>query len=100
VRAAARAAPAEREAAARARDFEPAVGGLTEAQARAEALRCLSCGQCGRCNNCIDNFGCPAIFRREGKIYIDEALCVGCGICAQLCPNDAIQPVAEPAGRG
>ncbi len=100
VRAAARAEPAERAPAERARDFEVTGPGLDEDAVRAEALRCLSCGQCGRCNNCIDNFGCPAIFRREGEIFIDETLCVGCGICAQLCPNDAIQPVLEPAGRG
>jgi indolepyruvate ferredoxin oxidoreductase alpha subunit len=97
VQAAPRARPPERDGQARSRDFEPAALGLDEAGVRAEAERCLSCGQCGRCNNCIDNFGCPAIYRRAGKVFIDEALCVGCGICAQLCPNDAIRAVVEPA---
>ena len=32
-----------------------------------------------------------------GRVYIDEVLCVGCGICAQLCPNDAIYPMQAPA---
>ncbi|MBN2497824.1 MAG: indolepyruvate ferredoxin oxidoreductase subunit alpha [Deltaproteobacteria bacterium] len=77
----------------RAVDFEPEGEGYDEHAALAEADRCLSCQLCGRCNNCIDNFGCPAIFKKEGRVYIDEVLCVGCGICAQLCPNNAIRPV-------
>jgi indolepyruvate ferredoxin oxidoreductase alpha subunit len=80
------------DAATRTAGFDLVEGALTKDQAVAEAERCLSCGQCSRCNNCIDNFGCPAIYRRDGRVYIDEVLCVGCGVCAQLCPNDAIVP--------
>ncbi|MBN2491951.1 MAG: FAD-dependent oxidoreductase, partial [Planctomycetes bacterium] len=98
VTAAERARPAVLPAAGRTGHFEPVSLGLDEAQVRAEAERCLSCGQCARCNNCIDNFGCPAIYQKDGKVYIDPVLCVGCGICAQLCPNDAIHPVEEGAG--
>jgi indolepyruvate ferredoxin oxidoreductase alpha subunit len=81
-----------REAAKRVADFDAVQGSWIAEQAVAEAERCLSCGQCARCNNCIDNFGCPAIYQRDGRVYIDEVLCVGCGVCAQLCPNDAIVP--------
>ena len=88
----------ERDGAERARDFEEFNYGLTEEQVLAEADRCLSCGQCARCNNCIDNFGCPAIYKKDGRVYIDEVLCVGCGVCAQLCPNDAIVPVEPGTG--
>jgi len=92
VAAAARAVAAERAPGDRSGDFHQTADALDAAQVLAEAERCLSCGQCARCNNCIDNFGCPAIFKKDGKIYIDEVLCVGCGVCAQLCPNDAIEP--------
>jgi len=92
-----RARPSRRPGADRTGHFEEVSGGLDESEVRHEAERCLSCGQCARCNNCIDNFGCPAIYVKDGRIYIDEVLCVGCGICAQLCPNDAIRPVGVPA---
>jgi heterodisulfide reductase subunit A-like polyferredoxin len=92
-----RPAPAHLDREDRIAHWEPVSLGLTEEQVLAEGERCLSCGQCARCNNCIDNFGCPAIYMRDGRVYIDEVLCVGCGICAQLCPNDAIHPMEAPA---
>jgi len=94
-----RAAPSEREPSERGSDFEATGSALTPDQVRAEAERCLSCGQCARCNNCLDNFGCPAIYKRDGKMMIDQTLCIGCGVCAQLCPNDAIVPY-RAGGKG
>jgi indolepyruvate ferredoxin oxidoreductase alpha subunit len=66
--------------------------------ARTEAGRCLGCGSCGRCEACIVAFGCPAFYRDDrGRILIDEVLCTGCGVCAQMCPSGAIVAVeAEP----
>ncbi|MBW2277301.1 MAG: indolepyruvate ferredoxin oxidoreductase subunit alpha [Deltaproteobacteria bacterium] len=93
-----RTAPSERDPGQRSSDFEATGSGLTADQVRAEAERCLSCGQCARCNNCLDNFGCPAIYKRDGQVMIDQTLCIGCGVCAQLCPNDAIVPVKAGAG--
>jgi indolepyruvate ferredoxin oxidoreductase, alpha subunit len=87
----------QRQAGERAGDFEEVAVSLAEEAVSGEAARCLSCGQCARCNNCIDNFGCPAIYMKEGRVYIDEVQCVGCGVCAQLCPNDAIVPVRKGA---
>jgi indolepyruvate ferredoxin oxidoreductase alpha subunit len=47
---------------------------------------------CKRCGICLRQFGCPAI-HMEGKNYvIDEVLCTGCSVCAQICPYKAIKP--------
>ncbi|MGN0452831.1 MAG: indolepyruvate ferredoxin oxidoreductase subunit alpha [Ruminococcus sp.] len=45
--------------------------------------RCRSCKMCMK-------LGCPAISMHGGKADIDETLCVGCGVCTQMCKFDAI----------
>ena len=35
--------------------------------------------------------GCPAISMESGKAKIDPTLCVGCGVCAQLCKVGALK---------
>ncbi|MBI2265116.1 MAG: FAD-dependent oxidoreductase [Armatimonadetes bacterium] len=45
---------------------------------------------CGKCNHCIENFGCPALIRTDGKIVIDDDKCNRCGLCIDVCPNGAI----------
>jgi NADPH-dependent glutamate synthase beta subunit-like oxidoreductase/pyruvate/2-oxoacid:ferredoxin oxidoreductase beta subunit/ferredoxin len=45
---------------------------------------------CEKCNHCIENFGCPAMIKSDGKVIIDEARCTGCGLCLEVCPNRAI----------
>lgn len=47
--------------------------------------------KCVGCKSCM-RLGCPAISVREGKAVIDNTLCVGCGVCQQLCRLDALQP--------
>ena len=93
---AARQWPPELPAAGRTARFDEVVGGLTEAQARTEAARCAVCGLCGNCRACLDLFGCPAFFMEGGAIEIDPALCTGCGVCADFCPNSAIHPTPAP----
>jgi len=48
-----------------------------------------SCG-CGRF--CTSVWGCPGNIwdNKAGKAAIDEAVCSGCGVCASLCPAEAI----------
>ncbi len=46
--------------------------------------------KCKECRICIDKFGCPA-FYVDNKIRINPLLCVGCGVCAQICPAKAIE---------
>ncbi len=52
--------------------------------------------KCIGCKLCVQ-FGCPAnAFDVDtNKAFIDQVLCVGCGMCAQLCPTDAIVPKEE-----
>jgi NADPH-dependent glutamate synthase beta subunit-like oxidoreductase len=84
--------PPERQVPERTGSFDEVMGGLSEAEARAEAARCLVCGICGNCRSCIDLCGCPAFREVDGRIEIDQVLCNGCGLCLAFCPNDAIRP--------
>jgi indolepyruvate ferredoxin oxidoreductase alpha subunit len=43
-----------------------------------------------KCETCITLLGCPAIIREGNKAIIDDSLCDGCGLCAQVCPYKAI----------
>lgn len=58
--------------------------------------------ECGCGNLCSRAFGCPANITdgKTGKGRIDEALCVGCGVCATLCPADAIVVEREADANG
>jgi indolepyruvate ferredoxin oxidoreductase alpha subunit len=54
--------------------------------------RCLgeACG-CGR--YCTRIFRCPGLIwdNETGRSVIDEVVCVGCGVCASVCPQGAIE---------
>ena len=54
--------------------------------------RCVGedCG-CGR--YCTRIFRCPGLIwdKDRGKAMIDQVICVGCGICAEICPQGAIK---------
>jgi len=45
--------------------------------------------KCKGCRSCM-KLGCPAISFKNKKAIIDATLCVGCGVCTQLCAFDAI----------
>ncbi len=47
--------------------------------------------KCIQCGKCIREIGCPAIVKTDGKVTIDQNLCTGCNLCAQVCPVSAIQ---------
>jgi indolepyruvate ferredoxin oxidoreductase alpha subunit len=47
---------------------------------------------CIGCRLCLSSFGCPALVwvDEEGKARIDETICMGCGVCSQVCSQGAI----------
>jgi indolepyruvate ferredoxin oxidoreductase, alpha subunit len=62
--------------------------------------KCL--GQSCGCNRlCVRIFRCPGLRWNEqtGKSEIDEVLCSGCGLCVDICPQEAIEKkTAEKEG--
>ncbi len=50
--------------------------------------KCIGCKSCMR-------IGCPAVSVIDGKVKIDNTLCTGCGVCAQMCKFDVFKTVKE-----
>ena len=50
--------------------------------------------KCAGCKACM-KIGCPAISIVDKKARIDNTLCTGCGVCAQLCKFDALAAAKE-----
>ena len=50
--------------------------------------------KCVGCKGCM-KIGCPAISFKDGKARVDETLCVGCGVCAQLCKFGALESTGK-----
>ncbi len=54
--------------------------------------------KCKKCGVCTDEFACPAIKEvrekkgEEPSYKINPEICLGCSVCMQICPHDAIQP--------
>ena len=50
--------------------------------------------KCKSCKSCM-RIGCPSISMKNGKAHVDNTLCVGCGVCSQLCAFGAFESTAE-----
>ncbi len=59
--------------------------GLFQTKDVVDQDKCIGCKQCQKT-------GCPALNfdKKTKKVTIHSADCVGCGVCAQVCPVDAI----------
>ncbi len=45
--------------------------------------------KCRKCGACM-KLGCPAIYCEDGVYKIDKSICLGCGLCEQMCAFGAI----------
>ncbi len=79
-------------------NFDERLHVLNEAEAVAEAKRCMSCGMCFQCDNCVVYCPQTAVFRvpksksTVGRyVDTDYGKCIGCHICHDVCPTGYIQ---------
>ncbi len=57
-------------------------------------------GVCVGCQYCTTSFECPSLRRRaDGLVEIDRHTCIDCGVCVDVCPQEAIRP-RNPAPPG
>lgn len=51
--------------------------------------------KCKKHMDCINLLACPAMYIEKGQTMINESLCIGCTVCAQICPENAIMPLKK-----
>jgi len=70
---------------------------LPEEKARERTPYWVDEEACIQCDYCMES-GCPALVMVDDYPRIRDWECIGCDICAQLCPVDAIFPVEAATG--
>ena len=87
-----------REAAERKKDFDVYTRSLTDAEAIAEASRCLACGcgvGCDICHRLCTEFAVTG--EGQNRYCIDDDKCLACGMCMNLCPKGNIEILRRDA---
>ncbi|MBW2011465.1 MAG: 4Fe-4S binding protein, partial [Deltaproteobacteria bacterium] len=51
--------------------------------------------KCKNQRTCINELACPAFFIENDRVKINPSICVGCAVCAQICPEHAILPLKK-----
>ena len=74
----------------------PCVIDLTRKGESAEYIPIEITEDCDGCGYCIKHFECPALVYHEDSqdskyTTVDPVLCIGCGVCLNVCPRRAIQ---------
>ncbi|AGI47953.1 indolepyruvate ferredoxin oxidoreductase, alpha subunit [Thermoplasmatales archaeon BRNA1] len=48
--------------------------------------------KCVKCYTCLKMIACPALVKQEdGTVQTDPSQCIGCGMCADVCPKKVIE---------
>ncbi|MDY6399866.1 MAG: indolepyruvate ferredoxin oxidoreductase subunit alpha [Synergistales bacterium] len=55
---------------------------------KVNAEKCIGCKSCMK-------IGCPALSMKDKHAHVDSTLCVGCGVCEQLCKFDAFEGTSK-----
>lgn len=58
----------------------------------------INADKCRKCKMCL-SIGCPSIVDKGGHIEINQAICVGCGLCTKLCNFDAFEKAGDNNGK-
>ncbi|MFZ0448756.1 MAG: indolepyruvate ferredoxin oxidoreductase subunit alpha [Desulfatiglandaceae bacterium] len=53
----------------------------------------VSHDKCKNHRDCISKLACPAMYLEGDQVEINKYLCIGCSVCAQVCPENAILPL-------
>ena len=61
-------------------------------QALPEQIPVKVTDDCNECGFCHKRFECPALYedKENEKTEINQALCAQCGVCLDICPQNAI----------
>ncbi len=62
---------------------------MTKPAVRVVTDKCIGCKACIR-------LGCPAISMKDKKALIDPVSCTGCGLCTQVCKEEALVEGGSP----
>lgn len=61
-------------------------------QARKAKPFYVNLDKCKNHRDCINKIACPAMYLEGEQVMINQNLCIGCAVCAQICPENAILP--------